>query len=112
MDHRDTTALITGASGVAQDWFSLLTPAMRSQNLGRVPVTADVSNGGTRGFAISRTGTIAQLPAGAEAYVFDVVDGALVLVGPAVTGTPVVAGQLLAVVAPTAGSFGGQVVID
>ena len=101
---------ITDGSGDVHDWFTLLTPASRAGELEpgtTSPLT--VADGGTAGFRVTAAGTLAGLPAGAEAFAFEVVDGGIGLLGPVGVGSPLAAGQILAVVAPLAGAFEGAV---
>jgi hypothetical protein len=90
---------ITDGSGDVHDWFALLRPAERARDL--APGTAhDVTlvDGGTAGFRVTAAGTLDALPEGARAFVYDIADGHLHLVSPADQGTPLAAGQILAVV--------------
>ena len=104
---------IEDGSGDVHDWFALLTPAERSRDLGAgtaLPVT--LARGGTAGFTITAAGTVASLPSGTAAHLFDVVDGRILPAGPAEIGTPVGPGQVLAVVGVSEDGGTGVVGID
>jgi hypothetical protein len=104
---------IPDGSGDVHDWFTLLTPAERARELAP-GITHDVTvaDGGTAGFRITAAGTLAALPVDAEALVFEVVDGHINLLGPVTVGSPLAAGEILAVVAPLAGAFAGAVALE
>jgi hypothetical protein len=101
---------ITDGSGDVHDWLSLMVPAERAGDLGpgdSVAVSLDGS--GTAGFRITGEAVLTELPAGTEAFLYDVIDGAIAPLGPVGVGATVAAGQILAVVGPTFGHFDGVV---
>lgn len=101
---------VTDGSGDVHDWLAIMRPAERARDLApgdSLTITLDGS--GTVGFRITGDGTIRGLPAGTEAFLYDVVGGAITFRGPADVGTPVTAGQILTVVGPTFGQFEGNV---
>jgi hypothetical protein len=103
---------IADGSGDVHDWFALLTPAERARDLAPgTSVEETLSDGGTAGFRITAAGALAALPPGTRAFAFDVVDGRLTARGPVAVGSPLAAGQVLAVVNPRPGSTSGTVAL-
>ena len=104
---------ITDGSGDLHDWFALLQPAERARSLDPgADYNLTLADGGTAGFRMTAAGTVAELPAEAEAYAFEVVDGAIAGLGDVAVGAQLEAGQILAVVAPRAGSLAGTVAVE
>lgn len=103
---------IEDGSGDVHDWFALLDQAERARDLAPGASHAvTVAAGGTAGFRVTGTGTVVDLPNGAEASVWRVVDGSLELVGGASVGTSVTAGDILVVVAPDGAEHTGSVAL-
>lgn len=101
---------VTDGSGDVHDWLAIMSPAERARDLapgGSSAVTLEGS--GTVGFRITGDGTLRELPAGTEGFLYDVVDAAITFLGPADVGTTVAAGQILTLVGPTFGQFEGTV---
>jgi hypothetical protein len=94
----DGYTIPAGRTGEAFNWFALLRPAERAVDLGGVQEIT-LASAGVRAFRVTVPRTLTALPQGAEAFVFDVADRALVP-SPAPLGTVLAPGQILVLVAP------------
>lgn len=101
---------VTDGSGDVHDWLAIMSPAQRARDLAPGDsLTVTLEGSGTLGFRITGDGTLRELPAGTEAFLYDVVDGDITFLGRAGVGTTATAGQILTVVGPTFGQFEGNV---
>jgi hypothetical protein len=101
---------IIDGSGDVHDWIAIMMPAQRARDLGPGDAhTVTLDGSGTVGFRVTGDGTLIELPAGTEAFVYDVIEGTITSLGPADVGTALTVGQILTVVGPTHGVFQGTV---
>lgn len=105
----DGFTIPAGQTGDRLDWFALLSAAPRSAALASSQEVT-LANGGVLAFHAQAAGTIAALPADAEAYLVDVVDRRF-SISRAGVGSAVAAEQILVLVAPAAEMAAGELAI-